>query len=90
MYLRVKAIILLALVSLSAQANLLQNGEDAIVEVEAVEAILEGRQFGILTWGPWGSWSGCSQTCGSGIQTRTRRCIRGPTGENPELRDGYI
>ncbi|XP_068109346.1 ADAMTS-like protein 4 isoform X2 [Hyperolius riggenbachi] len=27
------------------------------------------------TWGPWESWSSCSQTCGSGVIERSRTCL---------------
>ncbi len=62
---------------MSVQANLLQNGKD-FVEVEAdvvVEAVVEGRlPPRRSTWSLWGSWSSCSQTCGSGLEKRTRYC----------------
>ena len=29
-------------------------------------------------WGPFGSWSTCSQTCGGGIHTRQRSCDSPP------------
>jgi hypothetical protein len=85
--------ILFALVGLSVQTNLLQNGKD-IVEVEAVvevERIIEGRPS-IGTWGSWGSWSSCSQTCGSGLEKRTRLCrsIFEEVPEFPGCKDWYI
>jgi hypothetical protein len=86
--------ILLALVSLSVQADILQKGEDDIVKVEA---IVKDRQFPNfpLNWLAWRSWGSCSQTCGSGLQTRVRYCENDPEEyppKNPEFRrkDGYI
>ncbi|XP_070371679.1 SCO-spondin isoform X2 [Equus asinus] len=29
---------------------------------------------GCGAWGPWGPWGTCSQTCGPGVQGRSRRC----------------
>ena len=29
-------------------------------------------------WGPFGSWSSCSKTCGGGIRTRQRECNNPP------------
>ena len=35
--------------------------------------------FLVPQWASWVSWSGCSQTCGRGTQTRTRGCNYGRT-----------
>lgn len=35
------------------------------------------------TWGPWSSWSGCSQSCGGGRRTRVRVCQNGNMCEGP-------
>ncbi|CAO2603540.1 Sspo, partial [Lemmus lemmus] len=36
------------------------------------EASLDEQDCGV--WGSWGPWEPCSQTCGPGIQGRSRRC----------------
>lgn len=36
------------------------------------EASLDEQDCGV--WGSWGPWEPCSQTCGPGIQDRSRRC----------------
>ncbi|XP_006887346.1 PREDICTED: SCO-spondin [Elephantulus edwardii] len=33
------------------------------------------EEQGCGTWGPWSPWSLCSQTCGPGVQDRSRRCV---------------
>ena len=35
-------------------------------------------------WGPFGSWSSCSQTCGGGIRTRQRACDNPPPSNGGE------
>lgn len=38
-------------------------------EVRAEHGEIQG------SWGVWGPWSACSQTCGKGVQERTRPCL---------------
>ncbi|XP_074051346.1 SCO-spondin-like [Macrotis lagotis] len=33
------------------------------------------EEQGCATWGSWGPWGLCSQTCGAGVQTRSRQCF---------------
>ncbi|KAM9651443.1 SCO-spondin-like [Trichechus inunguis] len=35
---------------------------------------LSPEEQGCGTWGPWSPWAPCSQTCGPGVQVRSRRC----------------
>lgn len=38
-------------------------------EVRAEHGEIQG------SWGVWGPWSACSQTCGKGVQEQTRPCL---------------
>ncbi|XP_004594559.2 SCO-spondin [Ochotona princeps] len=40
----------------------------------AGEAGLSPEEQGCGTWGPWGPWGPCSETCGPGVQDRSRPC----------------
>ncbi|XP_068939311.1 SCO-spondin-like [Petaurus breviceps papuanus] len=33
------------------------------------------EEQGCATWGSWAPWGLCSQTCGTGVQTRSRQCF---------------
>ncbi|XP_061879368.1 thrombospondin type-1 domain-containing protein 4-like [Entelurus aequoreus] len=42
------------------------------------------------SWGTWGSWSACSLTCGSGVQERSRPCLRVYMPRVPPLQQGVV
>ena len=33
------------------------------------------------SWSQWGTWSGCTRSCGTGLQTRVRSCSNPPPSE---------
>jgi len=49
----------------------------------------ECNEAKVNNWGPWGSWTGCSRTCGTGTKTRSRTCTN-PAPSNDGLQcHGY-
>uniref|UniRef100_A0A8C9VHG3 Subcommissural organ spondin n=1 Tax=Scleropages formosus TaxID=113540 RepID=A0A8C9VHG3_SCLFO len=49
---------------------------------------------GCRSWGPWGPWGPCSHSCGSGFQSRQRRCPPGDSlrqcrGEDVQKQDCF-
>lgn len=42
----------------------------------------EGRC--ILEWREWSRWSKCSQLCGAGVMSRTRKCLKGTDYVDPQ------
>ncbi|KAL1422404.1 hypothetical protein MTO96_022274 [Rhipicephalus appendiculatus] len=45
----------------------------AVAEAEAAGSVPSGR-----SWTSWSPWSPCSRTCGGGLASQTRRCLRRP------------
>ncbi|XP_003788896.1 ADAMTS-like protein 5 [Otolemur garnettii] len=41
-----------------------------------LNCVLGNSAQGPSEWTSWGSWSGCSSSCGRGVSVRSRRCIR--------------
>ena len=47
----------------------------------------------LTVWTSWSSWGQCSQTCGTGVQHRTRNCTKpqqGCDGSDTETRQCFV
>ncbi|XP_043279992.1 ADAMTS-like protein 4 isoform X2 [Venturia canescens] len=62
--------------------------------IEVYHMLQERTQYGIGSdnrvkgsWGPWSSWSECSRSCGTGIQSQARECV--PARESRRKRSPF-
>lgn len=56
------------------------SGRPAVAEPAKTVTVFSEKKN--CRWLPWGAWASCRGVCGSGVQTRVRRCLGGVAGKD--------
>eukprot|EP00062_Callorhinchus_milii_P014797 gi/632964368/ref/XP_007898365.1/ PREDICTED: ADAMTS-like protein 2 [Callorhinchus milii] len=48
----------------------------AVQEAQASNSLEEAADNTASWWGEWAKWTGCTRTCGGGVKTQERHCLR--------------